>query len=96
MVFFPADFGLSRDVGHRKGEYYLMRGQEMLPLRWLAPEVLAAGAKFTNKSDVWAFGVLLWEILTLGQQPYAGKEQHEASFLGSLIFLFYVIFCVIF
>ncbi|VDM43053.1 unnamed protein product [Toxocara canis] len=66
-----ADFGLARDV--YTNDYYRVHGEDFLPLRWLAPESITDGV-FTSKSDVWSFGVLLWEILTLGQQPYIGKH----------------------
>jgi proto-oncogene tyrosine-protein kinase ROS len=52
--------------------------QDMLPLRWLSPEVITQGL-FTSKSDVWAYGVLLWEIITLGEQPYANKHNAEVK-----------------
>lgn len=62
-----------------KGEYCRLNGEELLPLRWLAPEIINGGSDgaFTSKTDVWSFGVLLWEIITLGQQPYAGKDQFQ-------------------
>ncbi|XP_015714246.1 proto-oncogene tyrosine-protein kinase ROS isoform X2 [Coturnix japonica] len=68
------DFGLARDI--YKNDYYRKRGEGLLPVRWMAPESLIDGV-FTNRSDVWAFGVLVWETLTLGQQPYPGLSNIE-------------------
>ncbi|XP_075353451.1 proto-oncogene tyrosine-protein kinase ROS [Mycteria americana] len=68
------DFGLARDI--YKNDYYRKRGEGLLPVRWMAPESLVDGV-FTNRSDVWAFGVLVWETLTLGQQPYPGFSNTE-------------------
>ncbi|NXC72157.1 ROS1 kinase, partial [Anhinga anhinga] len=68
------DFGLARDI--YKNDYYRKRGEGLLPVRWMAPESLIDGV-FTNLSDVWAFGVLVWETLTLGQQPYPGFSNME-------------------
>ncbi|NWH66941.1 ROS1 kinase, partial [Geococcyx californianus] len=68
------DFGLARDV--YKNDYYRKRGEGLLPVRWMAPESLIDGV-FTNRSDVWAFGVLVWEVLTLGEQPYPGFSNTE-------------------
>nr|P00529.1 RecName: Full=Tyrosine-protein kinase transforming protein ros [UR2 sarcoma virus] len=68
------DFGLARDI--YKNDYYRKRGEGLLPVRWMAPESLIDGV-FTNHSDVWAFGVLVWETLTLGQQPYPGLSNIE-------------------
>ena len=56
-----ADFGLSRGV-HKKSYY---KGGEFLPIRWMPPEALM-DHRFTSKSDSWSFGVLMWEVLTLG------------------------------
>ena len=56
------DFGLAR--GMHKNSYY--KGGEFLPVRWMPPEALM-DRKFSSKSDVWSFGVLVWEILNLGK-----------------------------
>uniref|UniRef100_A0A1A9VWK8 Tyrosine-protein kinase receptor n=1 Tax=Glossina austeni TaxID=7395 RepID=A0A1A9VWK8_GLOAU len=68
------DFGLARDL--YKSDYYRKEGEGLLPVRWMAPESLVDGI-FTIQTDVWAFGVLCWEILTLGRQPYAGRNNFE-------------------
>ncbi|KAK6108370.1 Protein tyrosine kinase family protein [Brugia pahangi] len=65
------DFGHARDI--YTNDYYRVHGDDFLPLRWLSPESINDGI-FTSKSDVWSFGILLWEILTLGQQPFSGKN----------------------
>lgn len=68
------DFGLTRDV--YKNDYYRKDGEGMLPVRWMSPESLVDGV-FTSQSDVWAFGVLCWEIVTIGQQPYPARTNIE-------------------
>ncbi|XP_071801903.1 discoidin domain-containing receptor 2-like isoform X2 [Asterias amurensis] len=63
-----ADFGMSRNL--YSGNYYRIEGRAVLPIRWMAWESILMG-KFTNKTDMWAFGVTLWEIMTLcKEQPY--------------------------
>ena len=49
-----------------------MGGDKAIPLRWMAPEVLrfTNTLKFSEASDVWAYGITIWEIYTLGEQPY--------------------------
>ncbi|KAL6432291.1 hypothetical protein ACFW04_006732 [Cataglyphis niger] len=68
------DFGLARDI--YKNDYYRKEGEGLLPVRWMAPESLVDGI-FTSQSDVWAFGVLIWEITSLGQQPYPARTNLE-------------------
>uniref|UniRef100_A0A915I7T5 receptor protein-tyrosine kinase n=1 Tax=Romanomermis culicivorax TaxID=13658 RepID=A0A915I7T5_ROMCU len=68
------DFGMARDIHYRN--YYRPCGRRMMPVRWMSPEALK-DATFSSKSDVWAFGVVLWEITTLGRQPYPGLSNEE-------------------
>ncbi|XP_039452249.1 proto-oncogene tyrosine-protein kinase ROS isoform X4 [Culex pipiens pallens] len=68
------DFGLARDI--YKNDYYRKDGEGLLPVRWMSPESLVDGV-YTSQSDIWAFGVLLWEIMTLGQQPYPARNNVE-------------------
>eukprot|EP00080_Pristionchus_pacificus_P014611 PDM74631.1 abl-1 [Pristionchus pacificus] len=65
-----ADFGLARFM--REDTYTAHQGAKF-PIKWTAPEGLAYNT-FSTKSDVWAFGVLLWEIATCGMAPYPGVE----------------------
>ncbi|XP_075795676.1 LOW QUALITY PROTEIN: macrophage-stimulating protein receptor [Pelodiscus sinensis] len=78
-----ADFGLARAVFDK--EYYslLQHRQAKLPVKWMALESLQI-QKFTTKSDVWSFGVLLWELLTRGARPYPEVDPYDiAQFLLS-------------
>ncbi|XP_039202731.1 insulin receptor-like [Crotalus tigris] len=68
------DFGMTRDI--YETDYYRKGGKGLLPVRWMAPESLKNGV-FTACSDVWSFGVVLWEISSLAEQPYQGLSNEQ-------------------
>ncbi|RUS91341.1 hypothetical protein EGW08_000858, partial [Elysia chlorotica] len=57
-------------------DYYRVQSKSLLPVRWMPPEAILYG-KFTTDSDVWAFGVVLWETFSYGLQPYYGFSNQE-------------------
>ncbi|XP_029735842.2 tyrosine-protein kinase transmembrane receptor Ror isoform X2 [Aedes albopictus] len=69
-----SDFGLSRDI--YSSDYYRVQSKSLLPVRWMPSESILYG-KFTTESDVWSFGVVLWEIYSYGLQPYYGYSNQE-------------------
>uniref|UniRef100_A0A8P0SAW4 Tyrosine-protein kinase receptor n=1 Tax=Canis lupus familiaris TaxID=9615 RepID=A0A8P0SAW4_CANLF len=68
------DFGMARDI--YRASYYRKGGCAMLPVKWMPPEAFMEGI-FTSKTDTWSFGVLLWEIFSLGYMPYPSKSNQE-------------------
>ncbi|VDK75730.1 unnamed protein product [Onchocerca ochengi] len=63
-----ADFGLSRGVDGSVEQEYTTNGGK-IPVRWTAPEAITH-RKFTAASDVWSFGVVMWEVCSFGERPY--------------------------
>ena len=69
-----SDFGMSRSL--YESQYYVISGHAILPIRWMATECFFG--KFSAKTDVWAFGVTMWEIFVLGkEQPYCQFQDRE-------------------
>ncbi|XP_063147107.1 mast/stem cell growth factor receptor Kit-like, partial [Candoia aspera] len=63
------DFGLARDI--RNDSNYVVKGNAQLPVKWMAPESIFE-CVYTFESDVWSYGILLWELFSLGSSPYPG------------------------
>ncbi|XP_011178509.1 tyrosine-protein kinase Btk29A isoform X1 [Zeugodacus cucurbitae] len=68
-----ADFGLARYV---LDDQYTSSGGTKFPIKWAPPEVLNY-TRFSSKSDVWAYGVLMWEVFTCGKMPYGRLKNTE-------------------
>jgi serine/threonine protein kinase len=60
------DFGLSRDLAD---DYYIVKHGGKIPIRWTAPEAVK-NRKYSSSSDVWSYGILVYEIWSLGERPY--------------------------
>lgn len=69
-----SDFGLAKFLDVNQSEYHSGGGK--VPIKWLAPECIRE-RKFTHKSDVWAFGVTVWELLTFGMRPFEEYEKED-------------------
>ena len=68
------DFGLARDVYMK--DCYKSTSRGPMPIRWMAPESISDG-RYTSQSDVWSYGIVLWEIATLAELPYQGLSNEE-------------------
>ncbi|KAG7253478.1 hypothetical protein CRUP_033812 [Coryphaenoides rupestris] len=84
LVCKVSDFGLSRVLEDDPEAEYTTRGGK-IPIRWTAPEAIAY-RKFTSASDVWSYGIVMWEVMSYGERPYWEMSnqdrgaQHAAKF----------------
>lgn len=77
LVVKISDFGLSKQVTATNGNYYRADiEKDALPIRWMPLEAILYG-RFTTASDVWSFGVLMWEVFTYALQPYYGLSHEQ-------------------
>ncbi|XP_067886737.1 muscle, skeletal receptor tyrosine-protein kinase [Heterodontus francisci] len=77
LVVKIADFGLSRNI--YSADYYKANENDAIPIRWMPPESIFFN-RYTTDSDVWAYGVVLWEIFSSGMQPYYGMAHEEVIY----------------
>ncbi len=70
-----ADFGLTRRL-EPNASFWTPPKPMKIPIKWCSPEVLHT-QRFSEASDVWSFGVLMWEIMSQGENPYPGIQNHE-------------------
>ena len=69
-----ADLGLSKDI--YQNPVYREKCKSLLPIRWMSPESLTDGSS-TTKSDVWSYGVVIFEMCTYGDNPYNDKDNEQ-------------------
>ncbi|KAG2447119.1 hypothetical protein HYH02_007865 [Chlamydomonas schloesseri] len=77
----PSDSTVSEGASQRGGRSSSGQPEEasLVPVRWSAPEVLRSGGGWSEKSDVWAYGITCWEIFSNGAEPYPSRSDAEAA-----------------
>uniref|UniRef100_A0A8C8RN59 receptor protein-tyrosine kinase n=1 Tax=Pelusios castaneus TaxID=367368 RepID=A0A8C8RN59_9SAUR len=75
LVCKVSDFGLSRVLEDDPEATYTTSGGK-IPIRWTAPEAISY-RKFTSASDVWSYGIVMWEVMSYGERPYWELSNHE-------------------
>jgi serine/threonine protein kinase len=73
---------MTRDI--YETDYYRKGNKGLLPVRWMAPESLHDGI-FSSSSDVWSYGVVLWEMATYAEQPYQGQSNEQVYAIGFFV-----------
>lgn len=76
LIIKIGDFGMSHNLYN--ADYYRVKGSAILPVRWMSPEAIIYG-KFSTESDVWSFGVVMWEVFSFAMQPYYGTSNEEVT-----------------
>lgn len=79
-----ADFGLARYTGNNSSNLYVQTSTQAIPIAWYAPEAYTHYT-FTNKSDVWSFGVTIWEMYSGGERPYSQINAHPSVLLHYIL-----------
>ena len=69
-----SDVGLSRTLA--SSDYYRKTSNHLVPVKWMAPESILE-RMYTSASDVWSFGILCWEVFSLGEVPYPRKSAED-------------------
>ena len=76
VPFQISDFGMTREV--ESETYYMLGKGAKIPVKWTAPEAILY-KKYTTKSDIWSYGMLMYEIWSLGHKPFESNTVQEVS-----------------
>ena len=77
-IYKIADFGMSHDMDE---DYYYKPKGGMIPVKWTAPEVILY-RRYTTKSDVWSYGMVMYEIWSLGHKPFEDFDINQVSYFA--------------